>query len=380
MEFQSRLKQLRGQLVEVADMAYIPPSADLQYLTGIPRSMPNFGNLIHPGDWLEGLWLIPNREPTLILTRMSMEFGGQAEVAHLNVYQLEDHEDPSIVFEEIVAKLGNRDSVRIAIGGPVRPETIRAFQESLAECTYFPVGDMLMPMRMMKSQQEINAMQRAGEMTEAAFKALLPTLRHGMSELDVLQEVEFQLRRQGSLGSSFEPVLYCSGPNHELIFGKPELTQNRTLDPPVSLLFDFGAIHQGYCYDFGRTIFFGQPDEEMVRIHQLVMESQRAGIQALCADGASAAQADAAARSVIEDGGCGEMFRHRLGHGIGLDVHEPPFLTEGDLSLLRTGMLFTVEPSITQFTDFSARVEDVVLVGEKGGTALTSGFQDLIVV
>ena len=89
---------------------------------------------------------------------------------------------------------------------------------------------------------------------------------------------------------------------------------------------------------------------------------------------------DAAARKVIEDAGLGETFRHRLGHGIGMDVHEPPFLTRTDKTLLQEGMLFTIEPSITQFHSFSARVEDVVVARPDGGEALTNGFQDLIVI
>lgn len=380
MNFLARLQRFQSLLPEVADLAFLPPSADLQYLTGIPRAMPNFGNLIHPGDWAEGLWVTPAGEPELVLTRMTAEFGGLNDIQHLRLTKMADHDDPEQIFQAILKKLKLGKKVRIAIGESVRPETVQAIQQNLLQPSFCSVRELMMSMRRVKSEQEILAMRRAGEMTEAAFHALLPSLRHGMTELDVLREVEYQLRCQGSLGSSFEPVLYCSGSDHPLIFGKPEQTQNRTLDPPVSVLFDFGAIYQGYCYDFGRTIYFGQPEDKMLEIHRLVMESQRAGIRALRADGSTADQADSAARQVLEQEGYGEEFRHRLGHGIGMDVHEPPFLTEGDRSKLAGGMLFTVEPSITQFEDFSARVEDVVLVGEGGGIPLTRGFQDLIVV
>jgi Xaa-Pro aminopeptidase len=173
--------------------------------------------------------------------------------------------------------------------------------------------------------------------------------------------------------------MYNSGPNYPLIFGKREEKWMRRLEPPMALLFDFGAAFNGYCYDFGRTVAFGQPDEELQRVFDLVMQSQAAGIGALKA-GNTAAQADAAAREVIEQAGYGEEFRHRLGHGIGLDVHEAPFLTSSDHTTLESGMFFTVEPSIMQFNTFSARVEDVVVVGENGGQPLTSGFQTLQVI
>jgi Xaa-Pro aminopeptidase len=110
------------------------------------------------------------------------------------------------------------------------------------------------------------------------------------------------------------------------------------------------------------------------------MESQRAGIEALKADQITCAEVDAIARAVIEDAGYGAKFRHRLGHAIGWDVHEPPFLTKGDETVVREGMIFTVEPSIFQDGDFSARVEDCIVVRPGGGEALTSGWQDLTVI
>src|SRR5215468_3311404 len=144
------------------------------------------------------------------------------------------------------------------------------------------------------------------------------------------------------------------------MFGKRLETWPRVLTPPLSILFDFGAVLDGYCYDYGRTVSFGEPDAEFQRVHKLVMESQAAGVAAMKAGQVTCAQVDAAARKVIADAGYGDEFRHRLGHSIGLDVHEPPFLTASDQTVMQEGMLFTVEPSITQYHTFSARVEDVV--------------------
>src|SRR5262249_11660929 len=116
------------------------------------------------------------------------------------------------------------------------------------------------------------------------------------------------------------------------------------------------------------------------RVYSLVMQAQAQGIAAMKAGTVTAEQVDAAARKVIEEGGYGQEFRHRLGHGIGMDVHEPPFLTKTDTTLLQEGMLFTVEPSITQLNSFSSRVEDVVVARPGGGEPLTKGFQSLIVI
>ncbi|MEZ4617114.1 MAG: M24 family metallopeptidase [Caldilineaceae bacterium] len=114
-----------------------------------------------------------------------------------------------------------------------------------------------------------------------------------------------------------------------------------------------GGVYEGYCYDFGRSVYFGEPDAEYRNVYALVMGAQAAGIAALKA-GNSCKMADAAARQVIADAGYGEAFMHRLGHGIGMDVHEPPFLTAGDQTILQPGMCFTAEPSILCHIDSAA--------------------------
>ncbi|MFK7804759.1 MAG: M24 family metallopeptidase, partial [Anaerolineae bacterium] len=269
---------------------------------------------------------------------------------------------------------------RIAIGDKALGETISGLHKLLPGATFISATDILRQMRVIKSEAEIDMMRKAGAITEAAFADVCKRLKHGMLELDVVTEVDYQLRRHGSLGPSFTTSLYCSGPDHPLMFGQREATWKRTLNPGVALLFDFGAILDGYCYDYGRTIFFGEPTAEYERMYKLVMDSQAAGIAALKAGSMTTAEADAAARQVIVDGGYGPEFRHRLGHAIGVDVHEPPFLTKTDKTVLKEGMIFTVEPSITQFHTYSARVEDCVVVRPDGGEPLTSGNQEMRVI
>jgi Xaa-Pro dipeptidase len=217
-------------------------------------------------------------------------------------------------------------------------------------------------------------------MTEAAFAEVLPKLKFGMTELDVIAEVDYQMKRQGSLGATFTTSLYNSGKNHPLMMGKRLESWKRVLQPPVSVLFDFGASHKGLCYDFGRTVSFGAPSAEQIKVHRLIMESQAVGIAALKADKITCEEVDHAARQHLVDAGYGQYFRHRLGHGIGWDVHEPPFLTKTDKTVVREGMMFTIEPSIFLAAGESARVEDVIVARPGGGEPLTKGFQDLYVV
>lgn len=380
MEHERRLEAFQRRLATIADLAFFPLSADLQYLTGVPRDIPNYGAVLHPGAWLEGTWLTPTQQPLLALPRMTAEFGGLASLSGVQLRVLKDHDDPVEMVRGFLKEFSVSEKARIAIGDTTHGSTVSALNSLLPKATFVSASEVLQPLRAIKSEEEISVMRKAGEITEAAFAEVIKRLEHGMTELDVVAEVDYQLRRHGSLGPSFTTSLYNSGPNHPLLFGHREVTWKRVLTPPVSILFDFGAILDGYCYDYGRTVFFGEPDKAFEEIHRLVITSQEAGISTIRAGLTTAAEADQAARDVIAKAGYGEAFRHRLGHSIGLDVHEPPFLTAGDTTVLQEGMLFTVEPSITQFNTFSARVEDVVVVRPGGGELLTTGFRDLLVV
>lgn len=380
MDYTSRLNVFQQALAGKADLAFFPISADLQYLTGVPREMPTFGAVLHPGAWVEGAWISPNHPPVLTLPRMTAEFGGLADIQGIDLRILGDFDDPAALVRNIVQGFHLPARPRVAISDRAYGHSTTGIQSVLPDATFLSATDLLRPQRTTKTADEIAVMQKAGEITEAAFAATLGNLRLGMTELDIMAEVDYQIRKHGGAGPSFTTSMYNSGPNYPLIFGDAEHKWHRPLHPPVSLLFDFGAIYGGYCYDFGRTVAFGEPDPAFRRVYELVMAAQRAGIEALQADVATCEQADQAARAVIQNAGYGSEFRHRLGHAIGLDVHEPPFLTQGDTTPLREGMLFTVEPSITQFNSYSARVEDVVLVTKQGGRPLTTGFQDLIVI
>ncbi len=379
MQFTERIHKFQSSLNDQPTLIFFPLSADLQYLTGIRREMPNYGAILHPGGWVEGLWMTAQHDPILALTRMTAEFqppgGAEAEVRILGEFA-----SPADLLDEIITDLNASAVVRLVLGEGTSIEMISHLKLRLPAAEIVSATELLRPLRMIKSGEEIAAMRRAGEITEAAFADVVRNLRHGMTELEVVMEVDYQLRKYGSVWSSFNTTLYAVGPDHELVFGETARTWPRPLKPPVALLFDLGAIYDGYCYDFGRTVSFGAPAPDLLQAFELVMASQKAGIAAMRAGEITAGQVDRAARQVIEAAGQGEKFRHRLGHSIGLDVHEPPFLTQSDDTLLKSGMLFTVEPSVLTPFGGSARVEDIVLVGEDGGIPLTSGFQDLIVI
>jgi Xaa-Pro aminopeptidase len=378
--YKDRMKRYREVIAGKAEVVFVPFGTDLDYMTGLHRDIPNYGRNLHPGMWLEGAWISPNREPIFTLPRMTAEFGSTGGIEGQDVRVLGDWDDPREMVKGILKEFGIKAGARIATSDNAEAESLMELQRLVPGAEFVSATHLLRQLRVIKDADEIETMRAAGKITEAAFADVVRQLKIGMTELDIIAEVDFQMKRHGSLGPSFTTSLYNTGPNHPMLFGRRLQSWPRVLTAPVSVLFDFGAVHDGMCYDFGRTVSFGAPNAEQVRVHRLIMDSQRAGIAALKADRITCAEVDAIARAVIEDAGYGSKFRHRLGHGIGWDVHEPPFLTKGDATVVREGMIFTVEPSIFQDGDFSARVEDCIVVRPGGGEALTKGWQDLTVI
>ena len=379
VDFTRRLARVQQAMAAGAiDLLFLNASTNLQYLTGIARDEPNYGNTMYPGEWLTGAWVPQQGAPILTLPRMLADF----HLGHIPGYDvrvLPDAGDPVALAAEVMTALHVPANARIAVDDRSWAELVLNVQKLRPQAVLSQASAIMAPIRRIKEEDEIAIMRKAGEITEAAYLATLQQLKHGMTNLDLITEVNYQLRKHGSRTHSFVTSFYNMGAAYPFDFTNREEVLQVPLEAPVSVSFDFGAVYEGYCYDYGRSVFFGEPDEEYRRVHVLVMASQAAGIAALRTGGTCEA-ADAAARQVIVDGGYGPAFRHRLGHGIGMDVHEPPFLTAGDATELAEGMCFTVEPSIFMPHHLGCRVEDVVVVRAGGGEALTSGFQSLHVV
>ncbi|MFN8479115.1 MAG: Xaa-Pro peptidase family protein [Kouleothrix sp.] len=377
-DYTARLQRVQALMAaQGADLLFLQRSANLHYLTGIAREEQNFGNTMYPGEWLTGAWVVPGRAPILTIPRMLAAF--HLDIAGYDVRVLPDAGDPAVLARDVLDALGVPAAAAIALDDRAWAETLLGIQALRPAARFVSAAPIMRPLRLIKDEDELAIMRHAGAITEAAFADVLPRLRHGMTTLDLITEVNYQLKRHGSTAPSFVTAFYNMGANFPFDFHNREETQLLPLDAPVSVSFDFGAVYDGYCYDFGRSVFFGDPGATYRRVYELVMGAQAAGIAALRA-GNTCEQADAAARAVIADAGYGEAFRHRLGHGIGMDVHEPPFLTSGDTTVLQPGMCFTVEPSIFIPHQLGCRVEDVVVVREQGGEPLTTGFQQLYVV
>jgi len=376
MNYTERLGRVRQTMErQDIDLLYLTPSANMQYLTGIPRDRPNFGNVNYPGGWVLGALIGREVGPLVVAPRMVADYDLPAHVLS-GVRSLPDQGDPFSFMAGILAEFG---SVRhVAIENRAWAETVLNLRRLLPDATWSAASEILAPLRMVKDEDEIATMRHAAHMADQVLDAVVPRLRVGMSELDVALEVDAQMIRLGSLGPSFTTNVFTmgSGEAREM----REKVSERPLVAGVSLSFDFGCVYEDYCSDFGRTVFIGEPSAEFRRAYDKVIEAHDAAIRAMMSGRITAEGANAIARKVIDDAGFGAHFRHRLGHGIGLDVHEPPFLTTGDTTVLQTGMAFTVEPSIYWVGALGTRIEDVVIVRPDGGETLNESSSALRVV
>ncbi|HEV7662444.1 MAG TPA: Xaa-Pro peptidase family protein [Chloroflexota bacterium] len=376
----SRLDRARAQMERLGiDLLYLAPGANAQYLSGWRRNRPHFGNVNYPGGWIQGLFLGLHHGPTLAVPRMVADFDLDPST-ELDVRVLPDRGDPheflNAMLREFEPHLG-----AIAIENRAWSEQTLALRQARPDLEIRLASEVLAPLRMVKEPAELDALQVCARIVDQTMTDIISSLApdSGQTELDVAYEIDRLMMSYGADGSSFVTNVWQMGPGEDRPLAMK--ASRRSLARGNSLSFDFGSARDGYCYDFGRSVYLGEPPDEYRRVHALVMQAAQTGIVALQAGQRTAQQVDALARQVIVDGGYGEWFRHRLGHGIGLDVHEPPYLDRGDASMLQAGMCFTVEPSIFITGKFGARTEDVVVVGgSEGGRILTQYRRDLQIV
>ena len=222
-------------------------------------------------------------------------------------------------------------------------------------------------LRRVKSPDELDALGRAIATVEAAMAAAAPLVVPGVSMAELVEAVERELRRAGSRCPSFTTHIFTGLGADD--FDSGEATGGTPIPEGTSVMFDFGGVVDGYCSDFGRTVYCGHPPPDYLEAYEVLLAAQEAG-RAAASAGTPARDVNAACRRPIEEAGLGEHFRHRMGHGIGMDVHERPFISSEDETPLLPGMTFTDEPSIIIPGRYSLRIEDIVVCEEGGGRRL----------
>ena len=232
-------------------------------------------------------------------------------------------------------------------------------------------------LRMVKDETEVADMRRAVEIAEAAMQHLLDekAIRPGRTELEVAADLQVAMLRQGSQGEAFSPIV-VAGPNSALPHASPS---ERVMEEGDLVIIDWGAVYQGYRSDITRTFVLGRPTPKIEAMHDAVLAANQAGRLAVRPN-MPAQEVDRIARRAINLAGYSEFFIHRTGHGLGLETHEPPYIVEGNLTLLQAGMTFTVEPGVYVPDLGGVRIEDDVLVTEGGSETLTTLDRKLVVI
>ena len=228
-------------------------------------------------------------------------------------------------------------------------------------------------LRTLKDTDELAQMAEAALVGCELFDRILRVIRPGLREIELAAELEHQARLLGAEGMSFETIV-ASGARSALPHGRA--TEN-PLPRRGFLTLDFGVILKGYCSDMTRTVYLGRPKVEERRAYGAVLEAQEAAVAAVDA-GVSCGDVDEAARSVLRAHGLAEAFTHSTGHGVGLEIHEPPRVGSGQKTRLQPGMVITIEPGIYLEGRFGIRIEDMVAVTRTGGQVLTPAPKALI--
>ena len=253
-------------------------------------------------------------------------------------------------------------------------------KKALSGHRLIPTVNFIEEFRESKHDQEIDTVKRAQAITELVFSEILSLVREGVEERDIAIEIDYRFRKAGGERAAFETIV-ASGPNTSKPHAVPT---RRKLQSGDFVLFDMGTFVDGYASDMTRTVVLGKASDEQRKVYGAVLDAQTAALEAV-ASGAECAHIDSVARSVIDSAGFGDRFVHSLGHGVGLDVHENPYLskrskveTHGRASLLRERSIVTVEPGIYIPGWGGVRIEDMVVVKQHGCENLTGAPKDLV--
>jgi Xaa-Pro aminopeptidase len=229
--------------------------------------------------------------------------------------------------------------------------------------------------RSIKDGEEIERLRAAVLLGSSLFDVILKTIRPGVKETEVAAELEYEARRAGADGMSFETII-ASGTRSALPHGR---ASEATIPRSGFVVCDFGVILAGYCSDMTRTVHVGQPDPEMRRVYEAVRDAQQAALGVVKA-GVGASEVDQSARKLLQGRGLGRYFTHSTGHGVGLEIHESPRLAAGQKDVLQAGMVITIEPGAYLPGIGGVRIEDMVVVTEQGCEILTPTDKELITI
>jgi len=268
-----------------------------------------------------------------------------------------------------------RSSLRVGIEAEHMPVSLRSTLAKLLPkgARMVETVGVVQQLRTVKDADEIGYIREAVNLGAELLPIALDALKPGVPETTVAAELEYAARTSGASGMSFDTIV-ASGARSALPHGK---ASSAPVVRKGFVVLDYGVILAGYCSDMTRTVHVGRASREERRMYDAVLEAQLAAIAAV-RPGASVADVDRAARSVLESSGLGKFFTHSTGHGVGLEIHEPPRIAKGATDVLQPGMVITIEPGVYIGGQGGVRIEDMVVVTESGCDVLTPASKDFI--
>lgn len=236
-----------------------------------------------------------------------------------------------------------------------------------------PVSGVVEELRLIKTEEELTILKQAAKIADDAFEHIKGYIKPGVKEIDVSNELEFFMRKQGATSSSFD-IIVASGYRAALPHG---VASDKKIESGELVTMDYGALFNGYCSDTTRTVAVGEINDELKTIYNTVLEAQLRGVNGV-KPGVTGIEADALTRDFIKEKGYGDYFGHSTGHGLGMEVHEGPALSFRSKKKLEPGMVVTVEPGIYVPNLGGCRIEDDIVVTETGNERLTKSSKELI--
>lgn len=363
--YQSRLGRLTAAQDEhQVDVLAIVPGANLRYLTGLE---------MHPSERVT-LALFPAvGEPAVLLPELEAPRAQANLGVKASFYTYTDVQGPSPAFRRAAADLHLEERTIGVEHLRMRVLELRLLEEHASGSRLVDGEPLLSKLRVRKDHEEIAAMRRAAAVNQECFRQVEARIRPGVTEQQ-LAAVWQKAALDAATGELPEAPIVAAGLNG----ASPHAwATSRRIEGGDLVTIDGFLRVEGYYSDITRTYAVGEVDEELRRIYSVVQEANAAG-QAVVKPGIEAQEVDRAARKVIEEAGYGQYFIHRTGHGLGLEIHEPPYMVEGNELVLEPGMTFTVEPGIYVPGKGGVRIEDDVLVTEDGYEALTALPRELV--
>ncbi len=363
----NRLNRLTSEILSHGvDGIALVPGPNMVYLSGIHCHVSERPIvLFHPAD----------DEPAIIIPVLEAMKARAAGIPEDRIFAWTDDEGYTGAFQKACAHLELSDyllGVEALHMRVLELELLQRYAPGLTIAHAEPIMDAL---RLVKDKIELAAMERAIAVAETAIEQLIPRIKIGMTEKQIAAMLTQLQMDNGADSIAFGPIV-SAGPNSA---SPHAVATERPLQSGDLLVIDWGCYVDGYPSDITRTFAVGEIEQECKRIYDLVKQSNAQG-KAAARPGATGRDVDRAARAVIDDAGYGDYFIHRTGHGLGLEVHEPPYIMEGNKGPLTVGNVFTVEPGIYLTGRGGVRIEDDVVITADGHRSLTTFPRELITI